>query len=114
MKTIIRGSYHEFFKHYHLTFSESSADFDRFRKDINDSFIITRLQYRLSEGRQIERITDSDLLIEETKRTSNNLSEDGLREILLEAIDLYKSAKPSNHHLATEKSVDALERLKTI
>jgi hypothetical protein len=114
MKTIIRGSYHEFFKHYHLTFSESSADFDRFRKDINDIFIITRLQYRLSEGRQIERITDSDSLIEEAKQASNNLSENGLREILLEAIDLYKSAKPSNHHLATEKIWDALERLKTI
>ena len=114
MKTIIRGSYHEFFKHYHLTFSESSADFDRFRKDINDIFIITRLQYRLSEGRQIERITDSDSLIEEAKQASNNLSENGLREILLEAIDLYKSSKPSNHHLATEKIWDALERLKTI
>lgn len=114
MKTIIRGSYHEFFKHYHLTFSESSADFDRFRKNINDIFIITRLQYRLSEGRQIERITDSDSLIEEAKQASNNLSENGLREILLEAIDLYKSAKPSNHHLATEKIWDALERLKTI
>ena len=114
MKTIIRGSYHEFFKHYHLTFSESSADFDKFRNDINDIFIITRLQYRLSEDRQIERITDSDSLIEETKQASYNLSEDGLREILLEAIDLYRSAKPSDHHLATEKIWDALERLKTI
>ena len=114
MKTIIRGSYHDFFKHYHLTFSESSADFDKFRNDINDIFKITGLQYRLTEKRQIERLTDSDSLIEETKQTSKKLTEKGLRELLLEAIDLYKSAKPSNHHLATEKVWDALERLKTI
>lgn len=114
MKTIIRGSYHDFFKHYHLTFSDSSADFDKFRNDINDIFIITGLQYRLSENRQIERLTDSDSLIEETKQTSKKLTEKGVRELLIEAIDLYKSAKPSNHHLATEKVWDALERLKTI
>ena len=114
MKTIIRGSYHDFFKHYHLKFSDSSESVEKFRKEINDIFIISGLQYRLSESKQIERITDSDSLIEETKQASNNLSENGLREILLEAIDLYKSAKPSNHHLATEKIWDALERLKTI
>ena len=114
MKTIIRGSYHDFFKHYHLKFSDSSESVEKFRKEINDIFIISGLQYRLSESKQIERITDSDSLIEETKQASNNLLENGLREILLEAIDLYKSAKHSNHHLATEKIWDALERLKTI
>lgn len=114
MNTVVRGSYHDFFKHYHLTFNDTPADFERFRKEINDIFTMTRLQYRLSDNKQIERITDIDALVEEMKQISYKLPEQGVRDIIFEAIDLYKSTKPSNHHLATEKIWDALERLKTI
>ena len=114
MKTIVRECYHKFRNHHHLSFSESSKDFETFRSDINEIFTMTGLIYRLSEKRQIERITETDHLVNEVKESCKELQDQGVKELLLEAIDLYKSAKPSNHRLATEKAWDAFERLKTI
>ena len=114
MKTIVRGCYHKFSNHHHLSFSESYKDFEKYRSDINEIFTMTGLIYRLSKKRQIERITEADYLVNEVKESCKELPDQGVKELLLEAIDLYKSAKPSNHRLATEKVWDALERLKTI
>lgn len=114
MRTIVRDYYHSYFRHHHLSFKESTQDFVKFRDDINEIFIITGLQYRLTEQRQIERITETDYLVNEVKESCKELPDQGVKELLLEAIDLYKSARPSNHRLATEKAWDALERLKTI
>ena len=114
MLTVNKYDYHSFFRHDHIRFSESSEDFVSFQKDINSIFDMTGLQYKLTDNKIIERITDADTLIEEAKIIDSKIIEPGVQELLHEAISLYQKAKPSDYHLATEKIWDALERLKTI
>ncbi len=114
MKTLVRGSYHDYFKHYHVSFNDTPLDFNKFREEINDIFQMTGLQYILTAKRTIERLTESDQQIDNVLNTVDRITEKGLKDLLVESIKLYKSPQKENNHLATEKIWDALERLKTI
>ncbi|MFA6832808.1 MAG: hypothetical protein WCR36_11180 [Bacteroidaceae bacterium] len=114
MKTMKKGKYHEYFVHYHLNFVDSNDDFDRFSLEINDVFKISGVLYTLTSNKRIERITEGNIIIEKSSDYIKNVPEKGLKELVAEAIYLYKDPKSENHHLATEKIWDALERLKTI
>ena len=114
IKTIKQGSFHEFFQHYHLTFSDDNVAFEAFRQGINEVFQMTGLSYRLSENKQIERVTEMDAGVDEVLEMVSSIEEPGLRELVKESVTFYKSYLPANHKIATEKIWDALERIKTI
>ena len=114
MVTVVNIDYHSYFRHYHIKFSHSDESFNEFQRDINSLFEMLGLNYHLTENKIIERITDTDDLIEEARNIDSKMPEEGIRQLVREAVNLYQKAKPSDNHLATEKIWDALERLKTI
>jgi len=113
MKTVVKDDYHSFFRHYHLSFRDDNIDFMRFQREVNDVFSMTGLKYVLTDKKQINRITDADDLLQIAQSDLRDVPEVGLKKLLEEAITLYRKARPEEHHLATEKIWDALERLKT-
>lgn len=114
MVTVVNLDYHSYYRHHHMSFSNTDASFDEFHRDINGLFEMLGLNYRLTKNKIIERITDTDALIEKARDMDSKMPEEGVRQLIREAINLYQKAKPSDNHLATEKIWDALERLKTI
>lgn len=114
MVTVVNIDYHSFFRHHHIRFTDTEESFDEFQRDINGLFEMLGLNYRLTENKIIERITDADALIEEAREMDSKIPEEGVRQLISEAIVLYQKAKPADNHLATEKIWDALERLKSI
>ena len=113
MVTVVKGGWHDYFHHYHLSFKQDSSDFKQFAGKINDIFKMSGLQYVLTNDRQIERITDVDGFVRQVAKDVSFVTEKGMREIVTEAIALYHNARPAMHHLATEKIWDAFERVKT-
>lgn len=114
LKTNKPIQFHEYFQHYHLSFVDDNNVFDEFRQGINEVFQMTGLSYKLTENRQIERITEMDTMVDEALESVAVIEEPGLRDLVVESISFYKSPSPANHKIATEKIWDALERIKTI
>ena len=108
-----KGDYHGFFGHYHYTFKDSKKKANEFCDEIEDIFEKTGLLYRINEKSEIERKLLNSPLSEENEKIIEKVSEEGLRELLLEAISLYKRPNPSSIKDATEKIWDAFERMKT-
>lgn len=106
--------YHAYFQHQHLKVKKTSEIFKEFHEEINDAFQEMGLLYTLSSNKKVERITSSDELIESAIVNINNVKEDGLKELLLDAISFYRSPRPGDNHIAVEKIWDALERVKTV
>ena len=113
MKTIVKDEYHSYFKHYHISFRNDNTDFSKFQREVNDIFAMTGLKYVLTDERQINRVTDACDLLHVAQSDLRDIPEVGLRKLLEEALMLCRKARPDEHHLATEKIWDALERLKT-
>lgn len=113
MKTIVKNEYHSYFKHCHISFRNDNTDFAKFQQEINDIFAMTGLKYVLTDKKEINRITDADDLLQKSLSDLRDIPEVGLKKLLEEALVLYRKARPDEHHLATEKIWDALERLKT-
>ena len=114
IKTIKQNSFHDFFQHYHLSFIDDNNAFNVFRQGINEVFQMAGLSYKLTENRQIERITEMDAMVDEALESVAAIEEPGLRELVAESVSFYKSPLPANHKIATEKIWDALERIKAI
>lgn len=114
MMTVKKNDYHSFMSHYHLSFANDNVDFESFRKEINSLFELCGLLYHLTEERIVERVVEDGFIIEESKDSIDAVPEKELKVLLEESIVLHKSRNPNDHHLATEKIWDALERLKTI
>lgn len=106
--------YHSYYQHHHIQLLETSNVKQIFRNEINGVFELTRLQYRLNENYEVERITSVDEQIESEIPNLGSVKEQGLKELLLESVRLYKNPRPELHKLATEKIWDALERIKTV
>lgn len=113
IKDIKTRDFHKFFSHDHLIFSETNTIIIQFQKDINHIFTKTGLLYHLNSHNEIERIIENGILGEEVEEEVNDIKELGLKELVQEAIRLYKSPLPSDNKTAVEKIWDAFERLKT-
>lgn len=97
-----------------LSFSSYSNNvFKRFQKEINYLFEKMGLLYSLNNNREIERVPDNEVLTSEIEKQVSEISEKGLRELLQDAIALYKTPSPSARKDSVEKIWDAFERLKT-
>lgn len=107
------SGFHQFYGHHHLTCRNSKNIVANFQSEINNIFTKTGLLYRLSSNLEIERIVENDTPSPVIEAAIATVKERGTRELLQEAILLYKKPYPGCTRDATEKIWDALERLKT-
>lgn len=87
--------------------------FNDFKNEINELFLEAGLLYKLTNKKIIERIVENTPLTIEIEESINQVSESGVRELLKDAIALYKTPTLSARKDSVEKIWDALERLKT-
>ncbi len=107
----IQGRYHDYYRHYHLSFDRDRGR-ERFRRDVNTILARNALAYELKEPGEIKRIptpvlaeavlavfstSDGECLITYWRRRSKYLIPD-----------------PSQRKESLEKIWDAWERLKTL
>ena len=85
-----------------------------FRDEINEIFDLGGVLYTLTDDNIIERITTIDEQISIEASNIEAIKEPGIKELIIESIELYKSPRPELHKFATEKIWDALERIKTV
>lgn len=112
-KDIEKENYHKFYRHFHLTLLESKCAAGDFRNKINELFKITGLSYQLTSDMSVERIVEHSVLTDEVVDTIKSVPEKGVKDLLEEAIALFKSPKSAGNKDAVEKIWDAFERLKT-
>lgn len=108
----IKG-FHSYFGHHHIEIKSTSFVFQRFQTEINDIFRKTGLQYQLTDKKTVERIVENTPLTPEIEASVSQIKEKGIKDLLEEAIMLYKQPYPECARDAVEKIWDALERLKT-
>lgn len=87
--------------------------FKAFQNEINDILVESGLLYTLTDDKIIERIVENSPLTPEIQAGVLLVSEVGTRELLKDAIALYKTPGPAARQDSVEKIWDALERLKT-
>ncbi len=110
---ITNKRWHGFFAHHDLFFGTTNTIALDFIRDINAVFNKTGLLYQLTSNLEVERIEEASVLTGKTKDNIDNIKEDGLKELLIIAIQKHKSPYPDDQKDAVEKIWDALERLKT-
>lgn len=113
VRDIYKHRWHDFFKHYDLEFGPTNNISRQFRSDINATFEKTGLLYNLSEDGMVERIVETGVNTPDIEQKIAKVRERGIRDLLNEAILLYKSPTPQARQDSVEKIWDALERLKT-
>lgn len=91
----------------------TSEVFEDFQGEINDIFIESGLLYKLTDEKIIERIVENSPLTVEMENDIAAVHEVGTRELLKDAVALYKTPNPSARQDSVEKIWDAFERLKT-
>mgnify|MGYP005941961865 CR=1 FL=1 len=92
---------------------ETSEIFINFQKEINDIFLESGLLYELTDKKIIERIVENSLLTTEIENSFETIKEKGTRDLLKDAVALYKTPNVAARQDSVEKMWDALERLKT-
>ena len=91
----------------------SSDVFENFQEAINEIFSESGLLYELTDEKIIERIVENSPLTMEIENAFAAVDEKGTRELLKDAVALYKTPNPTARQDSVEKIWDALERLKT-
>lgn len=91
----------------------TSDIFENFQDAINEIFIESGLLYELTDEKIIERIVENSPLTTEIENNFEAVREVGTRELLKDAVALYKTPNPSARQDSVEKIWDAFERLKT-
>jgi hypothetical protein len=107
----VNGSYHDFFKHYHLTFEKSEELKSDFRKKINKIFERNGILFYINEEGQVNRNISESMkpLINKIYTTSDTR----LNELVKLAYDKFVLPKIEERIFALEKIWDAFERMKT-
>lgn len=91
----------------------SSNIFVKFQEAINEIFFESGLLYGLTDEKIIERIVENSPLTAELENSFTTIDEQGTRELLKDAVALYKTPNLAARQDSVEKIWDALERLKT-
>lgn len=91
----------------------TSDIFNDFQEAINGIFAEAGLLYELTHEKIIERIVENSPLTAEIENNFAAVNEIGARELLKDAVALYKTPNPAARQDSVEKIWDALERLKT-
>lgn len=87
--------------------------FIEFKSAINELFIESGLLYTLTDEAIVERIVEDSPLTKQIENSFSTVKEKGIRDLLKDAIALYKTPNPYARQDSVEKIWDALERLKT-
>jgi len=113
IRDITTRSYHSYYRHDDLSFGSTNGTANRFIEEINAVFDKTGLLYTLTTDLEIERIEETAIMSEEIENSIGDITEPGLKELLIVATEKHKSPYPNDQKDAVEKIWDALERLKT-
>lgn len=92
---------------------KTSDIFKNFKEEINEIFTEAGLLYELTDEKIIERIVENSPLTIEIENSFAAVHEVGTRELLKDAIALYKTPNSTARQDSVEKIWDAFERLKT-
>ena len=111
IKEPAQGSYHDFFKHYHLSFKNNPEIQGKFRKKINKIFERNGIVFFINENGEIERTIPKpmQLLIDKTFNTNDSR----LNELVKLANDKFILPRIDDRIYALEIIWDAFERVKT-
>ena len=108
----IRGTYHSFFKHYHLSWNRE-AGLARFLSDVNRIFARNGIAYELTPDGQARRLLPEPLA-EALRSTVFKTGDDETDRMLETARRRIASPKEEHRQDALEKLWDAFERMKTL
>lgn len=108
----IKGSYHSFFRHSHLTFDRSTGQAD-FRDRVNRIFGRNGVAFSLEQDGSVVRLAPP-VLDEELRRAAFDTGDSTLDGLLEAARTRFLSPDPATRREALEKLWDAWERLKTL
>ncbi|MEG0857893.1 MAG: hypothetical protein RSG52_15620 [Terrisporobacter sp.] len=92
---------------------KTSDIFENFKEEINEIFTEAGLLYELTDEKIIERIVENSPLTIEIENSFAKVHEVGTRELLKDAVALYKTPNSTARQDSVEKIWDAFERLKT-
>lgn len=92
---------------------DTSDIFEKFQKEINEIFTESGLLYELTNEKMVERIVENSPLTKEIENDFVAVQEIGTRDLLKDAVVLYKTPNPTARQDSVEKIWDAFERLKT-
>lgn len=102
------------YKNYEkIHFFESNLIFADFKNSINNIFIETGLLYVLTDDKKIERIDDYGPVTPQIEKSFEFGNDQILKNILNQAVELYKSPDIQSRKYSVEKLWDAYERLKS-
>lgn len=114
MKDISEGWNNDHYKNYwYIHCLDTTNVFDDYRNEINEIFQESGLLFTLTRGKLIERIVENSPLSPAIEVQIQQIAELGTRELMEDAIALYKTPNPAVRQDSVEKIWDALERLKT-
>ncbi|MDT7042877.1 AbiJ-NTD4 domain-containing protein [Candidatus Nitronereus thalassa] len=108
----IQGTYHEWHKHYHLSF-DSQTGKDEFRQKINRIFSRNGVSYELKQDGNIIRLAPA-VLREELESANFSTGDGTLNQMLEEARRKFLDPNPTIRREAVERLWDSWERLKSI
>lgn len=114
IKDISEGWNNERYRNYwYIVCLKTSHVFKNYQNGINEIFTESGLLYNLTDNKIIERIVENSPLTPEIEDRTTTIGEKGTRDLLKDAIALYKTPNPVARQDSVEKIWDALERLKT-
>lgn len=114
MKDISEGWNNDRYKNYwYIHCLDTTNIFDDYRNEINEIFQESGLLFTLTRGKLIERIVENSPLSPAIEVQIQQIAEYGIRELMIDAIALYKTPNPAARQDSVEKIWDALERLKS-
>lgn len=114
IKDISGGWNNDCYKNYWYIYCLDTTNvFDVYRNEINEIFQESGLLFTLTSQKIIERIVVNTPLSSKIESQVQQISESGTRELMKDAIALYKTPNPAARQDSVEKIWDALERLKT-
>lgn len=112
-RDIFNRHWHKHFGHDDLSFAETNDIAHTFRNEINAIFQKVGLLYVLTDRLTVERIVEHSVTTEKVEVIVGAVSEKGLKDLLEEALLLFRQPNPANRNDAVEKLWDAFERLKS-
>ncbi len=108
----IRGSYHSFFRHHHLSFDREQGQ-AKFRQQVNRIFSRSGVAFELQSNGQVQRLAPP--ILREALTISQFNTGDGELDAMLESARArFLNPDPQVRRESLEKLWDAWERVKTI
>lgn len=114
MKDISEGWNNQRYQNFwNIECLDSTNVFSDYQHEINEIFVESGLLYTLTTAKVVERVLECSTLTPKVETDIHSVKEKGLKDLLEEAVILFKQPDPAFRNDAVEKLWDAFERLKT-